>query len=246
MLIYASVPPLTALIVRFVLDERLSAIGIVGMALTVAGIAIVVLRRPGQRPARTPLPDRSARADEPVERHPGLPVAPFADPVGEVSGYDAPDAGHASAPDKPAHHLRGALLAFGGALGQAVGLILGRVGAGTTLDAFAATQIRVFAGIVGFALVFTVTRRWRTIGPAVRDAGAMRRVALGALFGPFLGVSLGLYAAQNTSAGIASTIMALVPVLIIAPSVLLFGERVTAREVVGAVVAVGGVALLFL
>jgi drug/metabolite transporter (DMT)-like permease len=37
-----------------------------------------------------------------------------------------------------------------------------------------------------------------------------------------------------------------VPVLIILPSVLLFGERVTVREVVGAVVAVGGVALLFL
>ncbi|MFW5744061.1 MAG: DMT family transporter, partial [Spirochaetota bacterium] len=46
MLIYSSVPPLTALMARFVLDERLTPQGIVGMALTVLGIAIVVLRRP--------------------------------------------------------------------------------------------------------------------------------------------------------------------------------------------------------
>ena len=216
MLIYASVPPITALLGRLVLDERLTRVGIVGMVLTVAGIAIVVLRRPPQVTA---------------------PLAPFADPEGE---YSAVHVAH-----KP-HRLRGALFAFGGAVGQAGGLILGRMGAGVTLDAFAATQIRVFAGIIGFVLVFTFSRRWRTVGSALGDLGAMGRVGLGALFGPFLGVSLGLFAAQNTSTGIASTIMALVPVLIIVPSVLLFKERVTLREVIGAVVAVGGVALLFL
>jgi len=124
-------------------------------------------------------------------------------------------------------------------------LVLGRLGAGTTLNPFAATQIRVFAGIVGFSLVFTVTRKWRNVATAVRDRGAMARVSTGALFGPFLGVSLGLFAAQNTSTGIASTIMALVRVLIIIPPVLLFREKVTFREVLGAIVAVTGVGLLF-
>jgi drug/metabolite transporter (DMT)-like permease len=220
MLIYSSVPPLTALMARFVLDERLTAQGIVGMALTVAGIAIVVLRRP-------------ARAPRPAPVEAALPTQ---------AGRSSPRASAARHP----HHIRGALFAFGGALGQAGGLILGRLGAGVTLNPFAATQIRVFAGIIGFALVFTLARRWRTVAGAVRDAGAMRRVSLGAFFGPFLGVSLGLYAAQNTSAGIASTIMALVPVLIIVPSVFVFKERVTVREVFGAVVAVVGVGLLFL
>ena len=71
-------------------------------------------------------------------------------------------------------------------------------------------------------------------------------MGIGAVFGPFLGVSLGLFAAQHTSAGIASTIMALVPVLIIVPSVIVFKEKVTVREVAGALIAVTGVALLFL
>ena len=208
MLIYSSVPPLTATLGYFVLGERLTSRGVLGMALTVAGIAIVVLR-------------------------PAVPVGP----AGRAAPVARPDG---------RRRARGVLLAFGGALGQAGGLILGRVGAGVTFDAFAATQIRALAGVLGFALVFTFAGRWRTVAPALRNRGAMGRVALGATFGPFLGVSLGLFAAQNTSAGIAATIMALVPVLIIVPSVLVFRERVTLREVIGAVVAVAGVGLLFL
>ena len=41
-------------------------------------------------------------------------------------------------------------------------------------------------------------------------------------------------------------IMALVPVLIIPPSILLFRQRVSLMEIIGAVVAVAGVWLLFL
>ena len=74
----------------------------------------------------------------------------------------------------------------------------------------------------------------------------MGAMTVGALFGPFIGVSLGLVAVQHTSAGIASTIMATTPVLIIFPSVLLAKERVTLREIAGALAAVAGVALLFL
>ncbi|MFW5689578.1 MAG: DMT family transporter [Spirochaetota bacterium] len=271
MLIYASVPPITALLGRLILDERLTSQGILGMVLTVMGIAIVVLRRPPQAPAPAAAPAAAregasrATASTPTPDH-ALPLAPFADPEGEYSAYDdGPDGDESEAhpaadggtetgrapaglplAERRPHRVRGALFAFGGAVGQAGGLILGRLGTGVTLNPFAATQIRVFAGIIGFALLFSLTRRWRTVGPAVRNLGAMGRVGLGALFGPFLGVSLGLYAAQNTSTGIASTIMALVPVLIIVPSVVVFKERVTLREIMGAVVAVGGVSLLFL
>ena len=201
MLVFASVPPLTAIMARFALGERLDAMGIGGMILTVAGIVLVVLRRP---------------------------------------------AGKHHTPAEPGTRIKGVLLAFGGALGQAGGLILGRIGAGVTLNPFAATQIRALAGLAGFVIIFTVARRWKLAGRALRSKPAMSRVATGAVFGPFLGVSLGLFAAQHTSAGIAATIMALVPVLIIVPSILVFKEKVTLREVAGALIAVAGVALLFL
>ena len=62
--------------------------------------------------------------------------------------------------------------------------------------------------------------------------------------GPFLGVGFSLMAVQNAKAGVAATLMSITPVLLLAPAAFLMKERITPRAVVGAVVAVGGVALL--
>jgi drug/metabolite transporter (DMT)-like permease len=221
MLVYSSVPPLTAILARVALDERLSPLAITGMLVTVSGIVLVVLKNP--RPAG----DRSASGDPAAPALAATPTLPVAMP-------------------NTRKRARGVLLAFGGSVGQAAGVILARIGAGVEMDPFGATQIRTLAGMFGFAVVFSVARRWRLLGRALRNRPAMNGVALGAVFGPFLGVTLGLYAVQHTSVGIASTIIALVPVLIIVPSVIIFRERVTVREVVGAVIAVCGVALLML
>jgi len=143
------------------------------------------------------------------------------------------------------HVGSGLLLAFGAALGQAGGLILSKYGMGT-YNAFAAAQIRVLTGAVAFALIFTIFRRWGWARAAVRHRTAMAFTTVGAIFGPFLGVSFSLLAVQHTATGIASTIMSIVPVLIIPPAILVFHEKVSARAVFGAVLAVAGVALLFL
>jgi len=140
--------------------------------------------------------------------------------------------------------LRGILAAIGGAVGQAVGLVLSKYGM-DDYDAFAASQIRIIAGSLGFCVVISAMGLWRRVGSALRDRIAMRTMTLGAFFGPFLGVSFSLVAVKYTATGIAATIMAMVPVLIIAPSVLLFKEKLTAREIIGALVAVAGVAVLF-
>ena len=141
--------------------------------------------------------------------------------------------------------LKGVLAALGGAIGQAVGLVLSKYGM-RGYDAFSATQIRIIAGTAGFIIVVSLMGRWRRIGLATRDGKAMGAMSLGAFFGPFLGVSFSLLAVKYTATGVAATLMAMVPVLIIAPSVLLFKEKVTLREVAGALIAVAGVAVLFL
>jgi drug/metabolite transporter (DMT)-like permease len=141
--------------------------------------------------------------------------------------------------------LWGLVLALGGAIGQAAGLVLSKFGM-RGYDPFASAQIRVLTGIVGFSILFTILRHWGEATKALTQRKPMIQLSIGAFFGPFLGVSFSLLAVQNTSAGIAATIMAIVPVLIIPPSVLLFKEKVTAREVAGAILAVGGVAIFFL
>jgi len=139
----------------------------------------------------------------------------------------------------------GILYALGGTVGQALGLVLSKVGL-KDYDPFSATQIRVIAGIAGFAALITVMKRWGNIKAAVKDRTGMRTLTLGAFFGPFLGVSFSLIAVRFTEAGIAATIMALVPVFIIIPSILLYKEKVTIAEIAGAVISVGGVALFFM
>ena len=143
------------------------------------------------------------------------------------------------------HRTAGILLGLGGAAGQAVGLVLSKYGM-RDYDPVAANLIRGYAGTLGFAVIFTAIRGWPLVLTALRNGAAMRRVTVGAVFGPFLGVSLSLYAVQLTETGVASTIMSLVPVLIIPPAILVFKERVSPRAAAGAVIAVGGVALLFL
>jgi drug/metabolite transporter (DMT)-like permease len=140
---------------------------------------------------------------------------------------------------------RGILYAFGGAVGQALGLVLSKFGM-KDYDPFAATQIRIIAGIIGYSMLVSVLMRWNSVIKASRNKDGMLLTSLGAFFGPFLGVSFSLIAVKYTEAGIASTIMALVPVFIIIPAVFLFREKVTLAEMLGAIVSVAGVALFFL
>lgn len=140
---------------------------------------------------------------------------------------------------------RGILYAFGGAVGQALGLVLSKFGM-NDYDPFAATQIRIIAGIIGYIILVTILARWGNVIKATRNKEGMMLTSLGAFFGPFLGVSFSLVAIKYTEAGIASTIMALVPVFIILPAVILYKQKVTLAETIGAIVSVAGVALFFL
>jgi drug/metabolite transporter (DMT)-like permease len=131
------------------------------------------------------------------------------------------------------------------AAGQGVGLVLSKYGM-RDYDSFSSSQIRVISGFIGFAILFFVLGKYKELPTSFRDKTAMKWLVVGSIFGPFLGVSFSLIAVQNTSAGIAQTIMSLVPVLIIPPAVLINKERVTGREILGAFVAVCGVVMFFI
>jgi drug/metabolite transporter (DMT)-like permease len=111
---------------------------------------------------------------------------------------------------------------------------------------FAGTYIRAVAGFVGFFLILALMKQLPQVGKAVRDRKGMLFATLTTFFGPFLGVSLSLMAVQYAKAGIASTLMALTPVLIIVPYALIHKQKISAKEVVGTLITMVGVALFFL
>ena len=156
--------------------------------------------------------------------------------------------------------FKGVLLGLGAGLGQGVGLVLSKVGlqqyaADIPSDApsmmagmlpFASTLIRALVGAAGFLLLMALQRNLGALRTGVKDREGMRYALIMTLFGPVLGVSLSLMAVQYTGAGIASTLMALTPVLILFPYAFLYKERIRAREIIGVLVSMTGVALFFL
>lgn len=197
MLMMTLVPPMTSILGWIVLGETLTLFNLIGMTLTLSGIALVILtRKEGQK---------------------GITIS---------------------------HPLKGIFFAFMGAVGQSIGLIFSKLGMGN-YNAFAATQIRILTGIVGFVIIITLLRKWKSVGVALRHKSAMKSLTLGSFFGPFLGVSFSLIAIQHTNTGIASTIMSITPILIIPPAVLIMKQKTSMKEVIGAIISVIGVALFF-
>ena len=141
--------------------------------------------------------------------------------------------------------FKGFLLAFGGALGQAGGLILSKKGMGD-YDPIAATQIRAIFGLISFVILITYLGRWGKVKEASKHNSGMKSVLVGSFFGPFIGVALSLFAIQQTKTGIASTLMALVPILIIWPSAIMFNEKIKPQHIIGALISIIGASLFFL
>ena len=156
--------------------------------------------------------------------------------------------------------LKGILLGLGAGLGQGVGLVLSKVGVQYYADAvpadapaamdtmlpFASTMIRALVGGVGFLLLMSLQHGLPRLKSSLQDRKGMLFVLILTLFGPVLGVSLSLMAVRYTDAGIASTLMALSPVLILIPYAFIYKQRIRFKEVLGVAVSMAGVCLFFL
>jgi len=153
--------------------------------------------------------------------------------------------------------LNGVLFAIGAAVCQGVGLVLSKIGMNyyeATMDGqqaawllpFSANFFRCIAGLIGFTLLLYFKEGLRPLRKALHDKVDMTAAATTTIFGPFVGVGFSLMAVQYTGAGIASTLMALTPIIIILPSYWLFRQPITLKGVSGALISVIGVSLFFL
>ena len=150
--------------------------------------------------------------------------------------------------------LNGVLFAIGAAVCQGVGLVLSKIGMDhyntpdmpEWLIPFSANFYRCVAGIIGFTLLLYFRDGVAPLREAMHDRKGLTVATATTIFGPFVGVGFSLMAVQYTAAGIASTLMAMTPIIILLPSYWLFHERITWRAVVGAFISVVGVSLFFL
>ena len=144
----------------------------------------------------------------------------------------------------------GLLSALIGAVGQGVGLVLSKKGINlipdTTLNPLSATLMRLSLGAASIWLVLLVMGKWPQLRGAIGNKEGISNTAAGAFLGPFLGITLSMIAVTYTQTGVAQTLMSLMPVLIIPTVWIRYGQRTSWRGVMGAAIAVVGVAVLFL
>lgn len=154
----------------------------------------------------------------------------------------------------------GILYGIGAGMGQGVGLVLSKIGLDHYLAdvpasllpsvenylPFGSNMIRCVAGFVCFTLWLFFRGEGAKLKTSAYDWRGLAIVVLVVFSGPFIGVGFSLMAVQYTAAGIASTLMALTPIFILLPSRWLFGQPITTRNVLGAVISCIGVSLFFL
>mgnify|MGYP001157628166 CR=1 FL=1 len=231
-------PPFAALFGYFLLNERMSYMGIVGMSVTLLGIAISILKRGTAKDGIT----TSDRRETFVGGVSSMTV------ITHTFGLDKLRL------DLP---LKGVLLGIGGALGQGLGIVLSKKGLGyydlaegsTSLGSylpFAATQIRIITGMIGFFIIILLSGKMKSLVSSFKDKKSISAIFGGSIFGPFLGVSLSLMAVQYTNTAVASTIMATTPIIIIIPYIFIYKKKITPIEIFGAILSVIGVSLFFI
>ena len=194
-------PILVTLLAWVFYGEALGILSLLGIGLTVGGIAWVIL-----------------------ERSPG------------VSGNKY-----------PADYLRGILFGLGATIFQAVGVILAKEGLQGGFPAVSANLIRMTSAMIAlWALTLLQKQALPTYNQLMKQKGAVPLILGGAILGPFLGVSLSLFSLQRADAGVASTLSSLAPIFLLPISYFVFKERFGWPAILGTIVALAGVALLFL
>ncbi len=150
--------------------------------------------------------------------------------------------------------LKGVLFATSAAVCQGIGLVLSKIGMDhyhtqdipNWLLPFSANFYRCIIGVAAFLLLLYFRKGMRPLREAAHDRKGISVAVATTIFGPFVGVGFSLMAVQYTAAGIASTLMAMSPIIILLPSYWIFHEKITWRAVLGACISVIGVSLFFM
>ncbi|MEW6653311.1 MAG: DMT family transporter [Bacteroidota bacterium] len=200
MLVMSSAPAIAAVLAFFFLDEKLSLAGVLGIAVTIAGIAIVVLHR----------------KEKPTSKY-------------KVD-------------------YTGIFYAFLGAVGQAVGLVFAKFAFNEgDINGFVATFVRVFSALIILYPAALLTKHYvNPVKVFQENRKGLYFTIIGSFIGPFLGITFSLISISYAKVGVASTIMATVPIIMLPIVRLYYKEKLSWVSILGAIAAVAGTAMLFL
>jgi len=204
-LIQSSAPIFASLGAYWMLGETFSLLSILGIAVTLTGIAVVLLENEEKSKEKLAAKNRKAW---------------------------------------------GVFFGLISAMGQGFGVVLSKKGmyldVSVAMNPLSAALIRMMLAGLFIWTCALFAGKLSDLHRAVKDTVGIKYTAAGALVGPFVGMTLSMVAVADTQAGIAQTLMSLMPVLIIPVVWIIYRERTSWRGILGAAVAIIGVAILFL
>ena len=143
----------------------------------------------------------------------------------------------------------GVLFAVVALAGQASSNVLVKYGAalgGDDVGALEASVVRLAVGALGLGLYLGALGRLSASVAPLRETQSRATAMLAIFLGTYLGIWLMSYGVIHAEVGIAATLNATSPLFVLPLVVWMEGEKISYRAVLGALVAVGGVAVLFL
>ena len=198
MLLMALSPGMSTLLAFIFLGERIAFLGLVGILITISGIALVVLER-------------------------------------NINSK---------------YHITALGIVYGilGAMGQAGGLIFAKFAFEEGhITGFVATFVRVFSSVIIFLPIMMLLKKYKNPYKLFnKNKSALGVTLIGTILGPFLGITFSLIAIENTKVGIAATLMSTMPIIMLPMVRYIYKEKLSWRAITGAVIAVLGIALIFL
>jgi len=158
--------------------------------------------------------------------------------------------GEKGGPDESGGHFPGTVRAgvmYGllACLGQAIAAALAKFPMRDGLGALEATFLRMVAAVVFGLLGAGVAGRLRSWIQKLCVREAWLPLLPASFLGTYLGVWLCMYAYEHTKIGIATTMHSTSPIFVLPLAFFVLRQRVSFRAILGALVAVGGILLLF-
>jgi drug/metabolite transporter (DMT)-like permease len=204
-----STAPIFSVIAGYIIiNEKLSGLGLLGIAVTMTGVALVLLEQENKT-RETPLTAKEKR-------------------VGVATGLIA-------------------------SMSQGLGLVISKIGMvrssgpdGKELSPLSATLIRMITATVVIWLIAILMKKTGNVVSSIKKKGVAKSILGGTICGPFLGIWFSMIAVAHTKAGIAATLMSLMPVMVIPILYIIYRQKTSMRSIIGALITVIGVAILFI
>jgi len=144
-------------------------------------------------------------------------------------------------------YLLGLLISLLAVLMYSFGNVMSKKGLADNFSTVSGVVMRmIFANLASWLPMIISKNSGSMLNRALHDKTAMRYVLAGSVIGPFGGIWLSFVALQNTQVGVATTLISTAPIFLLPIAKWVNKEQLSWRAVGGTLLAISGVAVIFL